>query len=379
MNILPQNLLLPQRTVSGAGSIHNLESIAAGFGTKGVLVHGRSLERSGVVKSIVSACGTDLRIRCYCHEGSEPTVHEVDTLRNAVRESGAEWVAAIGGGSVIDLAKAAAGLADHTLSTAFYQVNPSEIQPASIPLIAAPTTAGTGSEATVVSVLTNPDKGLKQSIRHASHMPKAVILDPKLLDSCPPVTIAAAGLDAFIQAFESYTSRHAVPFTQSLAECAIERIAANLLPLYENPSDIDAATAMLEASYITGLAFSHSRLGVIHGLAHPLGVRFKAAHGAACACSLPAALEYNQDYIQGHLETLKSRCKVDVNELVESWMQKMQLDNPFTGKSIEDMDAVVREVLNSGSTKANPREVTAEDVLWLVGRILEDPRHKCRY
>lgn len=369
MSILPQNLLLPQRTVSGTGAIHNLGSIAAGFGTKGIIVHGRSLERSGKLKKTVNACGAELSIGCYCHEGSEPTVYEVDALRNAIRENEAEWVAAIGGGSVIDLAKAAAGLADHTLSTAYYQINPSKIQSANIPLIAVPTTAGTGSEATVVSVLTNPDKGLKQSIRHASHMPKAVILDPKLLGSCAPSIIAAAGLDAFIQAFESYTSRHAVPFTQSLAECAIGQISANLLALFENPSDIDAAAAMLEASYITGLAFSHSRLGIVHGLAHPLGVRFKAAHGIACACSLQAALEYNKEYIQEHVETLQKRCNVDVKELVDTWMRKMQLDNPFTGKSIEDMDAVVSEVLNSGSTKANPREVTRADVLWLLEMI----------
>ncbi len=371
MSILPKNLLLPQHTLTGAGSVLELGSIASGFGKRGILVHGRSLERSGILKNITSACGADLSIRSYCHAGSEPTVYEVDALRSEIKDFAAKWVAAVGGGSVIDLAKAAAGLADHTESTAFYQVTPSEIQPSTISLLAAPTTAGTGSEATVVSVLTNPDKRLKQSIRHASQMPKAVILDPQLLSSCPPATIAAAGLDAFIQAFESYTSRHAVPFTRSLAECAIERIAANLLSLYENPEDTNAAAEMLEASYITGLAFSHSRLGIVHGLAHPLGVRFKAAHGLACACSLPAALEYNKDYIQDHLNTLKTRCNIDVNTLVSNWMQKMQLQNPFTGKTIEDMDEVVREVLNSGSTKANPREVTADDVHWLTERIFE--------
>lgn len=370
MSILPKNLLLPQHTLTGAGSILEIGSIAASFGTQGILVHGHSLQRSGTLEKIVNAVNADISIQCYCHAGGEPTVDEVDTLRKVIRNSKAQWVAAVGGGSVIDLAKAAAGLADHALSTAFYQANPSEIQPAFIPLIVAPTTAGTGSEATVVSVLTNPDKGIKQSIRHVSHMPRAVILDPQLLRGCPPATIAAAGLDAFVQAFESYTSRHAVPFTQCLAECAIERISTNLLPLFENPANCDAAASMLEASYITGLAFSHSRLGVVHGLVHPLGVRFNVAHGVACACSLPAALEYNKDYIQEHLKALKVRCNVDVNEIVGSWMRSMRMENPFSGKTIEDMDAVILEVLKSGSTQANPREVTADGARWLIERIM---------
>ena len=153
---------------------------------------------------------------------------------------------------------------------------------------AAPTTAGTGSEATVVAVLTDPEQTLKQSIRHPSYMPKLVLLDPDLLAGCPPATVAAAGLDAFVQAFESYTSRHATPFTRALSELALAHLSRALLPLYQG--DAGAAADMLEASYLAGIALSHARLGVIHGLAHPLGVRFHAAHGLVCARCLPAAL-----------------------------------------------------------------------------------------
>jgi alcohol dehydrogenase class IV len=174
-----------------------------------------------------------------------------------------------------------------------------------------------------------------------------------------------------VQAFESYTSRHATPLTRQLAELAIERMAVSLLPLFNNPADSAAAEEMLEASYITGLAFSHSRLGVVHGLAHPLGVRFKAAHGLVCACCLPAALEYNRAFIKAEVASLKVRCGIDIEELVVAWMSAMQLENPFGGKRIEDLDAVIEETLASGSTKANPREVTPDDVRWLLKRIFK--------
>ncbi|MFA7173322.1 MAG: iron-containing alcohol dehydrogenase [Kiritimatiellia bacterium] len=362
---------MPQKTVFEPNAALKLAALTAEFGDRGILVHGRSLRDSGKLARIIECFDAGTNLQTHCHRGGEPTVFEVDALRAEIRHHNADWVGAIGGGSVLDLAKAAAGLADHIEETAFYQLHPDQIKAARIPLIAAPTTAGTGSEATVVSVLTHPGKGLKQSMRHPSHMPWIVILDPELLQACPPATVAAAGLDAFVQAFESYTSRHATPFTQSLAEFAIERIAHNLLPLFHNSANMQAAAAMLEASYITGLAFSHSRLGVVHGLAHPLGGRFKTAHGLTCACCLPAALEYNQAQIQDHLHTLKQSCQIDILELVTTWMNAMQLTNPFKGKKIDDLEAFIAETLASGSTQANPRTVTANDVRWLLARIFD--------
>ncbi len=368
MAILPPELLLPRKTVSGADAICQLTALAAEFGTRGIVVHGRALESSGALCAITGS--TAAAVALYRHTGAEPTVGEVDALRAEIRRWRAEWVAAVGGGSVIDLAKAAAALSAHPETTAFYQLNPGAIQSATLPLVVAPTTAGTGSEATVVSVLTNPERRLKLSIRHPSHMPAVVILDPCLLKGCPPATIAASGMDAFVQAFESYTSRYAVPFTRSLAECAIEKIAGSLTALFDNPSDIDAAAQMLEASYITGLAFSHSRLGVIHGLAHPLGIRFQAAHGVACACCLPAALEFNRECIRPQLAALKARLGVDIEALTGDWMTRLAIHNPFSGGTIEDMDTFIGEVLASGSTAANPRELSAEDARRLTERIL---------
>lgn len=367
MSLLPPTLLLPQQTLSKAGAVLGLTQTAAAFGMNGLLVHGRSLQRSGVLEAILEEPPFGMTVRTWCHTGDEPTVGAVDALRAELRTNRPDWVAAVGGGSVIDLAKAAAGLVDAPELTAYYQSNGASMPPSTLPLIAAPSTAGTGSEATVVAVLTDPERTFKQSIRHPSYMPKLVILDPTLLKGCPPATIAAAGLDAFIQAFESYTSRHATPFTRALAELALVRISHALLPLYNG--NRDAASDMLEASYLAGLAFSHSRLGVIHGLAHPLGARFHAAHGLVCACCLPAALAFNRPVIQTDLADLKARHGLDVEAQVETWLSAMMLENPFARKHVADREAFIRETLASGSTLANPRPVTADDVTQLLSAI----------
>jgi alcohol dehydrogenase class IV len=368
MSLLPSQLLLPQRTVAQAGAAQRLAREAAGFGARGLLVHGRSLQRSGQLNAILTEAPTGVTVRAWCHaEGGEPTVGAVEALRGELRANRPDWVAAVGGGSVIDLAKAAAGLADASEPAAYYQTDNAALPPATLPLIAAPTTAGTGSEATVVAVLTDPARTLKQSIRHPSYMPRLVILDPGLLKGCPPATVAAAGLDAFVQAFESYTSRHATPFTRALSELALTRIARALLPLYRG--DGEAAAEMLEASYLAGVALSHARLGVIHGLAHPLGARFGVAHGLVCACCLPACLAFNREAVAADLDALEKRHGLNVEAQVETWLAAMGLENPFSGRRVADLDAFTRETLASGSTAANPRPVTAEDVAALLSAI----------
>ena len=369
MSLLPATLLLPQHTISQAGAVLGLAKAAASFGKTGLLVYGASLSRSGKLSAILGNFPAAMTVRTWQHAGGEPTVEAVENLRSEIRRNRPEWVAAVGGGSAIDLAKAAAGLADAPESAAFYQTHNADIPPARLPFIAAPSTAGTGSEATVVAVLTDPARTLKQSIRHPSFMPRQVILDPELLVGCPPATVAAAGLDAFIQAFESFTSRFATPATRALSELSLIRIADSLLPLYRG--DLSAAADMLEASFLAGLALSHARLGVIHGLAHPLGARFGISHGLVCALCLPAALAFNRSVLQKDMAELKQRYNLDVEAQVQTWLEAMRLENPLAGRIVTDRDAFVRETLSSGSTAANPRPVSAEDAAELLDAVLK--------
>lgn len=368
MSLLPPSLLLPVRTLAGSGALRRLPHEAAGFGPCGLLAHGASFAREGRLAALLESSPPTLTIATWQHAGGEPTVDAVDALRAEIVRCRPQWIAAVGGGSVMDLAKAAAGLADAPEGAAHYQSHPESLPVAKIPLLVAPTTAGTGSEVTVVAVLTDPARTLKQSIRHPSFMPKCVFLDPDLLASCPPATLAAAGLDAFVQAFESLTSRHATPFTRALSELALVRIASALLPFYQG--DASAAADMLEASYLAGLALSHARLGVVHGLAHPLGARFGTPHGLACALCLPAALAFNRDHIRQDLHHLKTRHGLDVETQVATWLRIFAFANPLAGQTISDPATFVAETLASGSTAANPRQVKADDVLALLDMTL---------
>ncbi len=366
MAMLPSPLLLPGRTLAAEHAIRSLGMEARLFGVRGLLVHGRSLTSSGELAAILAATPADLTMQCWEHRGGEPTTDDVEQLRTAIRAANVSWVAAIGGGSVIDLAKAAAGLRDAPGTIAAYQAG-QPIPPATLPLIAAPTTAGTGSETTIVAVLTDARRPCKQSIRHPTFLPRVVILDPLLLRACPPATIAAAGLDAFIQAFESFTSRYATPFTRALSELALLRIARALPAVYAG--DQSLAADLLQGSYVAGLALSHARLGVVHGLAHPLGARWHVAHGLACAACFPAALRWNRPALANDLAHLRTILGQDVEDLLMTWTAQMQLMSPFTGATLADRDDIVREVLASGSTDANPRPVTAAAVHTLLDEI----------
>jgi alcohol dehydrogenase class IV len=364
--LLPNPLLLPGRTLADAGASLKLGVEARAFGPHGVLVHGRSLNRAGHLASIRAAAPDGVTITPYEHAGSEPTLEDVEKLRAFLRTTACDWVAAVGGGSIIDLAKAAAGLLHAPEPVAVYQAG-APIPAATLPLIAVPTTAGTGAEATVVAVLTDPRRNLKQSIRHPTFMPRVVILDPHLLNSCPAATIAASGMDAFVQAFESFTSRYATPFTKALSELALTRITHALLPMYQG--DHTKAADLLQGSYLAGLSLSHARLGVVHGLAHPLGSRWHVAHGLACAACLPAALRFNSPVIGADLAHLRLVLGRDVGELAAAWMAEMRLISPFRGQMLHDREAIIKETLASGSTAANPRPVTAADVDALLADI----------
>ncbi|MBL7076339.1 MAG: iron-containing alcohol dehydrogenase [Kiritimatiellae bacterium] len=356
MTTLPESLLFPMRTVSGTDKVVDLLPECAAFGERGVLVHGRSLAASGTLDRILAAKPNGIEVDTWQHPGGEPTLAHVDALREVLFEGNVSWVAAVGGGSVMDVAKAAAGLRDAPLPTLAYH-DGEPIPPSNVTFVAAPATAGTGSEATMVSVLTNSDTGVKKSIRHPSHTAQLVILDPDLLTSCPPALVAASGMDAFTQAVESYLSRNATWLTDALALQAVVDINRSIEAVFSGGGDDASREALLRGSYLAGLALSNARLGLVHGLAHPLGARFHLPHGLVCAICLPHVLRYNRDACSEKYTQLTTCLGSDIEPRVSSLNESMQIPNPFAGKPLPDRDAVIAETLTSGSTKANPREV----------------------
>lgn len=368
MTILPDTLIQPEKVIAGRGRRSMLMEECRRFGRRGVLIYGRSLVQSGFLEDTTGRFGDDLSLLKCEHAGGEPTLVQLETLLKSARDHGADWIAAVGGGSVMDLGKACAGLYRATDRVKAYH-DGLPIESHGLHFIAAPTTAGTGSEANKVSVLTNTETTVKKSFRSDSMLARTVILDPDFLSRCPRAVIAHSGMDALVQAIESYISRGAVWYTEALALKGIELISGALETVYNHASD-PKAEDLLIGSYLTGVAFSASRLGVIHGLAHPLGTRYNLPHGLACAIALPWSLQFNRDTVPEKYARMSDTVGRDLLEFVEDLLAGLGIENPLSGREIIDREGLMAEVMASGSTAHNPRAVTEADVDealgWLV-------------
>jgi alcohol dehydrogenase class IV len=285
------------RIVFGAGTRRQLAAVVRGLGARPLLVSGRHLAHDAAW----AALGIDLDLNAatrFMVEG-EPTI---DTVREGVRvyRAGAcDIVIGIGGGSVLDAAKAIAALATNPGDPLDYlevigSGRPLTVTPA--PCVAVPTTAGTGSEVTRNAVLGSREHRRKASLRHAAMLPRVAIIDPELTLSLPAAVTASTGLDALTQVIEPYVSNRATPMTDALCLEGIRRvtrslrIAASALP---DAALLEARTDMAFASLLGGLALANAGLGVIHGFAAPIGGMFPAPHGAVCAALLPHGVATN--------------------------------------------------------------------------------------
>ena len=369
---LPASLVLPEKTVSGRGTLYSLAPESRRFGTRGIILHGRALESGDRLARLLATFGPASGVIPVRHQGGEPTLDQVSELSRLVRHHRAEWVAGIGGGSILDLAKAGAALAHAPHPPDRYH-DGKVIEGPGLVFLAVPTTAGTGAEATMNSVLTHSATGIKKSIRSPSMMARLVILDPELLSDCPAPVIAASGLDALTQAIESYTSRHATWLSDTLALRSATLIARTLAPVFRNPLSAEADD-LLTGSYLAGVALSFSRLGVVHGLAHPLGSLYGLPHGVVCAACLPHALALNRDAFGAKYADLEHVLGGDPVTQVESLLTRLGLSSPFTGKPLRDPERIIAETLSSGSTAANPKPIVRADVEWLLERLFRDSR-----
>jgi len=226
----------------------------------------------------------------------EPTVELARAGTGAGREHGADVVAAIGGGSAIDTAKAIAMLLGNGGDPLDYlEVVGSGraiTQPA-VPCVAVPTTAGTGAEVTANAVLASPAHRVKASLRSTLMIPRVALVDPELTASCPPGVTAASGLDALTQCLEPFVSVRANPLTDGVAREGLHRAAAGLRAAYADGSDLGARTDMAVCSLLGGIALANAKLGAVHGLAGVIGGTADAPHGVACAALLAPVMEAN--------------------------------------------------------------------------------------
>jgi alcohol dehydrogenase class IV len=278
------------KILAGVGRAAELPGVVAGLGSRVLVCTGADPARHG---GLLAGLGRPAVVFAV---GAEPTVELARAGVAAGREHGADVVAAIGGGSVLDLGKAVAMLLGNGGDPLDYlEVIGSgrKITQPSVPCVAVPTTAGTGAEVTANSVLASPAHGLKASLRSPLMIPRVALVDPELTVSCPPRITASSGLDALTQCLEPFVSVRANPLTDGLAGEGLRRAAAGLRAAHADGSDLGAREDMAICSLLGGIALANAKLGAVHGLAGVIGGTADVPHGMACAALLAPVIEAN--------------------------------------------------------------------------------------
>jgi alcohol dehydrogenase class IV len=291
--LAPFEFLSAGRIVFGTGVVQTLAERARKLGTRALWVTGKDKTRTAALAAQLEAAGLELTA---IRVAAEPTVEDALNALDAGRQNGVELVVACGGGSAIDLGKAAAALlANPQDPFEFLEVvgRGRPLARPALPLIAVPTTAGTGAEVTKNAVLAATLQQVKASLRHDSMLPAVALVDPALTLTLPRAVTAATGLDALTQCIEPFVSCLHNPLTDALALEGVKRGARALGRACRDGSDLAAREDMALCSLFGGLALANAKLGAVHGFAAPIGGQFVAAHGAVCARLLPLVLEAN--------------------------------------------------------------------------------------
>jgi alcohol dehydrogenase class IV len=286
--------------VFGAGALNELPRLVRGHGTRAWLVLGRARRHEASVRRLLDSAGIGVEVASVA---GEPSVEDVVAIVEAARAGRAELIIGVGGGSVLDAAKAVAALLANPGDPFDYLEVVGRGQPLArtpLPFIAVPTTAGTGAEVTKNAVLASKEHGVKVSLRSDAMLPDVALVDPELTLGLSPELTAATGLDALTQVLEPFVSCQANPLTDALSREGLARGARSLRRAFHHGSDIEARTDMALVSLLGGLCLANSKLGAVHGFAGPIGGQFPAPHGAVCARLLPLVVERN-------IEALRSR------------------------------------------------------------------------
>jgi alcohol dehydrogenase class IV len=365
----------------GTGQSANIAEVASQFGNKVLLVTGgRSFVSTARWNDLLSALDARGIAWAQVQVEQEPSPELVDAAVTNFKDANIQAVIGIGGGSVLDAGKAIAGLLiiGHSVMDYLEGVGRGLIyQGPSVPFIAVPTTAGTGSEATKNAVLSmQGEHGFKKSFRHDALVARVAIVDPDLLGSCPKTLIAANGMDAFTQLLESYVSSNASPFTDALSWSGLEAFRDGFWPAWENdqPQQAQGFSRLAYASLMSGIALARAGLGSVHGLASPLGAFFPIPHGVVCGTLVAEATALNVQALRNRdpesvaltkyaavarLFTGASsgdpRADTDaLTDLLRSWVERLQLPRLAKfGVNASHIDSVVANS-RGGSMRTNP-------------------------
>jgi alcohol dehydrogenase class IV len=387
------DFVAPPKIVFGWGRRRELGKIARPLGRRAMILSGMP---AGVAADVLG----EIRELLFAHDIEpilvetilhEPEVQDVDRVARELRGNSSNrscFLLAIGGGAAMDLAKAAAAVAtnrqSHTVADYLENVGRGlKIIDPPMPVLAMPTTAGTGAEATRNAVISSYDPPFKKSLRDDRILPRIALVDPELTVSVPPDVTAASGMDAITQLIESYISRKAQPIPQALAVQGLRLAVPAIAEAVENGKSRSARERMSHAALLSGMALANSGLGLAHGIAPALGIHCRVPHGMACAVMLPSALRVNRDVRQAELATLARHVFGILHSVPDAEAADLMIEKidalcrkvgvpprlADVGVLHDQIPAIVKSS-RGNSMSGNPRDVSDADLTRLLEKLL---------
>lgn len=375
---------IPPRIVFGPGFVQKVGEEAKRFGSTAMVVTGRTATtRSGALDAVVASLeAAGLSVVKFAEVESDPSVATVEKGAALAKEHGVDVLVALGGGSPMDAAKGMAILMTNNGPINRYEKElPAN---AGAPIIAVPTTAGTASEITRFTVITDPEARIKMLIAFPGIIPKVAVLDPELTKSLPPSVTAATGMDALTHAMEAYISVQGNALTAVQALEAIELIGDNLVRAVMNGADMEARQNMLLGQMLAGFAFGNASVALVHSMSRPLGAHFGIPHGTANAMLLPPVMAFNRPACADKLarvamalgepvEGLSLReASIAAVEALDALFMETGLPRRLSefGVTESAISTLAKDALASGSTANNPRVPTLDEIEGIYASIL---------
>ena len=382
--INPFEYVLPTKIRYGAGMLKVLgEELRLLKAKKVMIITDKGLVNAGMIKKAAELIeAEDIDFIVYDEIEANPKDYNVEACAEKARAESVDTLLAFGGGSPIDAAKATAVLARQGGKVRDYQ-GKGKIKDDCLPLITIPTTAGTGSEVTFSSVITDTKEKFKFTIKSTAIAAKTAIIDPELTLSVPPLITAATGIDALTHAIEGYTANCTEPIAEAAGLYAVEYIAGNIEEAVKNGRNIAARDKMMIGSLLAGLSFSHADVASVHCMAEALGSMYDAPHGMCNAILLPYVMEYNLP-AAGHKYARVARAmgieeKDDYTAAVKGieHIRKLSKEIGLPGirslnVNTDDFELLAEMSEKNGSNDSNPRKISKDEYVKLFYKAYND-------
>lgn len=376
---MAKQFIMPKRIITGKGALEEGKKYLNNFGKKVLIITDKIMVQLGNVKVITDILEEEkIEYVIYSEINSEPTDTMIDNGIKLYQMENCNFLIALGGGSPIDSAKAIAAMITNEGSIADYKGR--EISNELPPVVAIPTTAGTGSEATQFTIITDTKNDVKMLLKGAALLPVLAIIDPRFTVTSPAKVTAATGLDALTHAIEAYTSRKSQQLSDVFAISAVKRIFKYLPIAFENPKDLKAREEMALAALEAGIAFNNSSVTIVHGMSRPIGALFHIAHGLSNAILLKECFEYVADGAYDKFAQLAREINVVNNEIEDEVAAEIFIKE--IGKLIDilripninelgidkikflnNIEKMAKDAIESGSPSNTRKIIEAKDII----------------